>query len=81
MTTNRELEILYNMITVNPAHAMNISNHSLKTGNSANLVVLTAPNVLEALREHAVLLYVISSGKLIDRVEMEAVASTGEWWE
>lgn len=79
MTTNRELEMLYNMITVNAAHAMNISTYSLKTGNPANLVVLTAPNVLDVLREHAAPLYVISRGKLVDRARMEAIASTGEW--
>lgn len=79
MTTNRELEMLYNMITVNAAQAMNISTHSLKIGNPANLVVLTAPNVLDVLREHAAPLYVISRGKLVDRARMEAIASTGEW--
>ena len=79
MTTNRELETLYNMITINAARAMNIGDHSLKTGHPANLVVLAAPNVLEALREHAAPLYVISSGKLIDRAKLETIASTGEW--
>jgi cytosine/adenosine deaminase-related metal-dependent hydrolase len=58
---------------------MNIGDHSLKTGHPANLVVLAAPNVLEALREHAAPLYVISSGKLIDRAKLETIASTGEW--
>jgi cytosine deaminase len=79
MTTNRELETLYNMITVNAARAMNINNHSLKAGNPANLVVLSTPNVLEALREHTAPLCVISNGKLIDRAKMETIASTGEW--
>src|SRR5215216_7089708 len=79
MTTNRELESLYDMITVSAAHAMNLNDHLLKTGNAANLVVLSAPNVLEALREHAAPLYVISNGKLINRAKMETVASTGEW--
>ena len=79
MTTNRELEMLYNMITINAAQAMNINNYSLKTGNPANLVVLTAPNVLDVLREHAAPLYVISRGKLVDRARMEAIALTGEW--
>ncbi len=79
MTTNRELETLYNMITTNAAQAMNISNHLLKTGNPANLVVLSAPDVLEALREHAVPLHVISAGKLVDRAKMEVIASTGNW--
>jgi len=79
MTTNRELEMLYNMITVNAARAINVSNHSLKAGNPANLVVLTEPNVLEALREHAAPLHVISHGKLIDKARMESTTHTGEW--
>src|SRR6266498_1998942 len=79
MTTQRELEMLYNMITVGAARAMNLNGHSLKAGNPANLVVLSAPNVLEALREHTAPIHVISGGKLIDRVKMESVTSTGEW--
>src|SRR6266498_3879858 len=78
MTTNRELESLYDMITVNAARAMNIKEHALKVGVPANLVVLTAPNVLEALREHTAPLYVISGGKVVDRAKMEAIALTGE---
>lgn len=77
MTTNRELETLYDMITVSAARAMNIHNHSLKKGNPANLVVLSAPNVLEALREHAAPRHVIHEGKLVDRSKIEAILSTG----
>jgi cytosine/creatinine deaminase len=79
MTTNRELETLYDMTTLNAARAMNINHHILKIGAPANLVVLEAPNVLEALREHHAPRYVISHGKLIDRAQLKTVASTGEW--
>jgi cytosine deaminase len=79
MTTNRELEVLYDMITINAAQAMNIHDHLLKMGNPANLVVLSTPNVLEALREHAAPLYVIRGGKLIDPNKMKEIAATGEW--
>lgn len=79
MTTRRELEFLYDMITLNGARAMNIDDHSLKAGHVANLVVLSAPNVLEALREHQAPQSVISSGKLIDRARMEELAARGEW--
>src|SRR5687767_6769867 len=78
MTTNRELETLYDMITVNAARAMNVKDHSLKVGASAHLVVLDALNVLEALREHTAPLYVISHGKLIDRTKTELLARAGE---
>jgi cytosine deaminase len=79
MTTNREIETLYEMITGNAARAMNVAGHSLQAGNPANLVVLAAPTVLEALREHAAPAYVISHGELIDRQRMQALARTGEW--
>jgi len=79
MTTNRELESLYDMITVNAARAMNIKEHALKVGAQANVVVLAAPNVLEALREHTAPVHVISGGKLVDRARMESLARTGEW--
>jgi cytosine deaminase len=79
MTTNRELETLYDMVTGNAARAMNIKDHSLKVGSPANLVVLSAPNVLEAIRTHQAPLYVISHGKLIDHARMETLSQTGEW--
>jgi cytosine deaminase len=79
MTTGRELETLYDMITINAAEAMNIDHHTLKVGHPANLVILAAPNVLEALREHTAPRVVISHGKPMDRARMESVARTGEW--
>jgi cytosine deaminase len=79
MTTNREIETLYDMITGNAARAMNLRHHSPEIGAPANLVVLSAPNILEALREHAAPLHVISHGKLIDPGKMEDLARTGEW--
>lgn len=79
MTTNRELETLYDMITVNAARAMNINDHALQVGNPANLVVLAAPNTLEALREHRAPLHVISHGKLLNRARLEALSERGEW--
>lgn len=79
MTTSRELETLYDMITINAARAMNLRDHSLEVGAPANLVVLSAPDVLEALREHHAPLHVISHGRLVDRARMKVVRQTGEW--
>jgi cytosine deaminase len=79
MTTSRELETLYDMITSNAASAMNIQEHSLKLGSPANFVELNVPNVLEALREHRAPLCLISHGKMVDRARMETLAQTGEW--
>jgi len=79
MTTGREIETLYDMVTVHAAQAMNVKNHQLKVGTLANLVVLNASNILEALREHAAPREVIMSGRVIDKTKMKAIASTGEW--
>jgi cytosine deaminase len=79
MTTQRELETLYEMITVNAARAMGLRDHSLQVGAPANLVILGFQNVLENLREHRAPLYVISHGKLVERARMETIARTGEW--
>jgi cytosine/creatinine deaminase len=78
MTTSRELETLYDMITTSAASAMNVNDHALKIGAPANLVVLGAPSVLEALRAHAAPLCVISHGKVIDVTRMESIIRTGE---
>jgi cytosine deaminase len=67
MTTRPEMETLYDMVTTRAAEAINIEQHRLALGAPANLVVLHAPNVLEALREHAAPLAVISHGKLVNR--------------
>jgi cytosine deaminase len=79
MTTNREIESLYDMITLSAAQAMNVRDHQLKVGASANLVVLNAPNILEAIREHTAPRFVINNGNVVDRAKMESVARTGRW--
>jgi cytosine deaminase len=67
MTTRSEMETLYDMITTHAARAMGLRDFELKAGAAAHLVVLGAPNVLEALRDHAAPLHVISHGKLVNR--------------
>jgi cytosine deaminase len=79
MTTSRDMEKLYDMVTINAAQAMNVESHQLKVGANANLVLLDASNVLEALRNHSAPQCVISNGKLIDRARMDSLARTGEW--
>lgn len=65
MTTSADMEKLYDMITVDAAKAIGIENHALKVGAPANLVVLNAPDVLEAFRSHEPPAYVISHGKIV----------------
>ncbi|RME77548.1 MAG: cytosine deaminase [Chloroflexi bacterium] len=73
MTTTGEMEQLYRMITVDAARAMGIANFGLQEGGAAHLVVLNAPNVLEALRYHQAPAVVVSHGKVVDTQAMEAV--------
>jgi cytosine/creatinine deaminase len=79
MTTNSEMEVLYDMVTRNAAQAVGLKEYGLKVGCSADLVVLDQPNVLEALRYHEAPKYVISSGKLVDVAKMKALAKKREW--
>lgn len=65
MTTFEEMEILYDLITVNGARAMGIKNFTLKEGNKANLVVANAGSVWEVLTSHEAPLHVIKDGKEI----------------
>jgi cytosine deaminase len=73
MTTAAEMEQLYNMITRKAARAMGLADFEVKVGAPAHLVVLDAPNVLEALRSHAAPAAVISHGQVVDREAMRAL--------
>src|SRR5262249_38223537 len=66
MTTDGDMEALYDMITVDAARAMGVKNFGLRVGGAAHLVVLTAPSVREALRGHEPPAHVISDGKLVE---------------
>jgi cytosine deaminase len=74
MTGRADLERLYDMITVDAARAMNLAGYGLAVGDAANLVVLDAPDVLEALRDHAPPAHVISHGKMVDSAAMRRLA-------
>ncbi len=67
MTTRKDMEKLYDMVTVDAAKAMNVKNFELKEGNPANFVVLKEDNLREAIRNHDEPLYVVSHGKLVDK--------------
>ncbi len=63
MTTFADMEILYDLITTNAARALSIPEFGLQEGNRANLVVLNAQNIAEALTDHDPPLHVIKDGK------------------
>lgn len=79
MTTRQDMEILYDMITINAARCIGLEEFEIKVGAPANLVVLDEPDVLEAFRNHEAPAFVISHGKLVDREKMEHLAKTQEW--
>jgi cytosine deaminase len=66
MTTGAEQERLYDLVTQEAARAMGLRDFELRVGAPANLVVLAAPSVLEALRSHDAPRYVISHGRLME---------------
>ena len=74
MTTRTDMERLYDMVTVDAARAINLPDYGLAVGKRADLVVLDAPDVLEALRAHAPPAHVISRGKLVDAAAMGRLA-------
>jgi cytosine deaminase len=74
MTTRTDMERLYDMVTLDAARAINLPDFGLAVGKRADLVVLDAPDVLEALREHAPPTHVISGGKLVDAAAMRKLA-------
>ncbi len=62
MTSREELEILYDLITTNAALALNIPNYGLKEGCNADLVILNANSVWEAIWNHEAPLHVFKDG-------------------
>ena len=62
MTNRDELDILYDLITTNAAEALAIPNYGLKEGCDADLVVLNAASVWEAIWSHEAPLHVFKDG-------------------
>jgi cytosine deaminase len=62
MMTPQDRELLYDMITVNPAKIMRIPEYGLEAGRPANLVVLNAADLREAFVYHSEPVYVIRNG-------------------
>ena len=75
MMDRADMETLYDMVTVNAARAINLADYGLRVGAAAHLVVLEAPDTLEALRDHAAPLHVVSHGRLVDAAAMRALAA------
>jgi cytosine deaminase len=79
MTTRKEMELLYDMITTNAAGCIGLADFKIEIGAPANLVVLDVPNILEALRNHHEPDHVISHGGLVDREWMRQIVNARIW--
>ena len=64
MTTETEMQKLYDMITCDGARAMGIADFGVQVGAQAHLVIHGASNIVEALRGHEPPVQVISHGQL-----------------
>ena len=67
MTTRPDMERLYDMITVNAARAMGVTDYGIEVGRAAHLVVLRRPTLLDALRYHEPPAWVIYGGRITAR--------------
>lgn len=65
MHSRPEMEILYNLVTTNAAEALGLQNHRLVAGGTADLVILEAGSVWEAIWNHEAPRYVVKNGKVI----------------
>ena len=75
MMTRQEVEKLYDMITVDAAAAINLGRFGLVEGAPANLVVLSHPDVVDALRFHSPPEHVVKHGRMVDQARMRALVS------
>jgi len=71
MMAPSEMNTLIDMASVNAARIMRIQGHRLSKGANANLVVLDAPNLHEALRNQAEARYVVSHGRLVAETQVQ----------
>ena len=76
MTTRQELEMLYDMVTIEAAKCIGLKDFGLRVGAQANLVILDEPDVLEALRNHAAPAWVISHGKVVDQEAVKRMVNS-----
>ena len=65
MTTFKDMDTLYDMITRNPAKILRLPDYGLVEGGRADLVVLGARSVYEALAHQDRPLYVIRGGRVL----------------
>jgi cytosine deaminase len=76
MMTRTGVEKLYDMITVDAAHAINLTHFGVSVGSRANLVVLDQADTVEVLRNHGAPAVVIKNGKVLDLPRLQTLAAS-----
>ena len=69
MTSRSELEKIFAAITENGAQAMGLADYGLAPGKAADMVILQAADVEEAIRLRSSRLFVIRRGKVISQCD------------
>jgi cytosine/creatinine deaminase len=70
LSTPRELEAAYEMITYNGARGMGLDGYGVAAGTKADLIVLDARSVHDALRTQAPRTHVIKGGRVVGTTEV-----------
>jgi cytosine deaminase len=65
MMSSNDMDTIFDMITLNAAKVIGVADYGLAVGKTANLVVLDADSVHEALLNQSDPLYTISAGKIV----------------
>ncbi len=72
MTGTDEMAAMFDAVTTNGARTLGLKDYGLKPGNPADLVILQAKTVQDALRLRPARLFVIRHGQVISRTEAVA---------
>ena len=70
MTSPDDMRTCFDMVTVNNAKTMGLTDYGLRIGAKASLVVLDASNPIEALRLRAARLCVVANGRVISQIAL-----------
>ena len=65
MVSDKDLELVYDMITTMAARVLNLKGHELSVGGNADLVVLKEKDVKHAIWYHEAPMHVIKNGRII----------------
>lgn len=71
MSLPHEIEKVYDMVTIDAAKILKIKNYGIEEGNDANLVIINASDVRDAIRLNPERLFVIREGKIIAQSKIE----------